>query len=485
MAEVARLERQLKEREYHLAELIDEVVYSEKVATEASQKADKVSAERHQLLKALEDVLLYTSRMEQDVLLPAFSDLDSVLRRRDKMAAARRDGLASVSLLPSQSAQFRRLFDTLQHPSSSVAEALTKRQDAISLALQKNAAVATDPEDAFVLAEQLIASRGRLTSLLADAQRHAGVAEGTSAFAGAATSSDVDALRSDLADVKSLLSQARAERDELARRIQETHDSPAAFKDLQAQWHAERVALQQRVRQLEQSVDEQRRATTAAEAQREGTEAELEQARQERVLLNDELRRVRAGGTVIQSSSSGHHLSSSDRSGEHALRMELDRVVREHSAYVTQLHGEIASLRSEAQHAQRDRAYDDAQTVQLEQLRRNNEALRRDVSRLQQQVASSSRRGTGDGDDALALEAKVRAFETTIGALNEELSAVDRRIADVQQQQEDEKRRLVAAFDAERRQYQLEREECDALVLKMTSELEYLVRENAAWRQKL
>jgi hypothetical protein len=149
---------------------------------------------------------------------------------------------------------------------------------------------------------------------------------------------------------------------------------------------------------------------------------------------------------------------------------------------VTELQNEIASLRAEAQTSRRERAHDEAQTQQLEQLRRNNEALRRDVAQLQRQVASSRTRH--DVDAPLALEAKVRAFEVTIGQLNDELAAVDQRIADVEQQHQEERRRLVASFDAERRQYQLEREECDALVLKMTAELEFLVRENAAYRQK-
>jgi chromosome segregation ATPase len=296
-------------------------------------------------------------------------------------------------------------------------------------------------------------------------------------------------LRRELEDTKSILQRTREERDSLSHQLQDNAGSPATFSMLQGQWHTERSTLQQRVRDLESALEEGRSERGGLGAQIEAMTEEVEQAKQERVLMNDEIRRLR-DAHVNQASertgsrserSAGFGRSETFGSAEHDLRLELDRVVREHSTHVTTLQNEIANLRSEAQAARRDRGMEEGHTQQLEQLRRNNEQLRREISKLQQQMASSSRR-EGGGEGSLALESKVRGLEGTITQLNEELGTVDRRIADVERQHQDEKKKIVTSFDAERRQYQLEREECDALVLKMTSELEFLVRENASLR---
>ena len=254
--------------------------------------------------------------------------------------------------------------------------------------------------------------------------------------------------------------------------------------------HRDQAHAQQRILALEDAIAKHQADRAAVKHQLDTLQAALDEALQQKVLLQDDLSRLRREALAASSRGGGGGDGGSVTGGAaaaagpsaHDMRLEMERLTRDHSATVTRLNAELAQLRVEHQLVQRTRAQEDAQRAQLEQLQRNNEVLRRDVMRLQQQVASSS----GDGHvDALTLETKVQSFERTILQLNEELSVVDDRIARVERQNAEEKQRLIQGFDAERLAAQREREECDALVLKMTNELEFLIRENTALKRRL
>lgn len=494
----------LSRREFELAELIDEIVYAENEATSAKKAFAGAEANLSALQSCADNLLSYTIRLERDIIAPALGDLAGALRSRDELSATRQGAIAAADRVPpnSRTPVFQKLFAVLIGPSPSIAESLAKRQDVLSGAQN---GTPYETEDAFVIADGLIGAKQQLQALLLDSAKRARATgdpgSPNSKSGGTGGGAKAAELEFELQDVKSQLAKARSERDALARKVAEGFNSQATssvstspqFVDLQAQWHAERASLQQRIRALEEAADEQRRDRLDVGNKLDSLNDALMQAHQERTLIEDELHRERqerlSALSQLQRKGTigGGGFGHMERFGdaEHELRMELDRVVREHSAQVTKMQSEMATLRAEAQTARRDRAFDEAQTAQMEQLKRNNEALRKDIARIQQNVSSSSNRRSGlNGDDGgLALEAKVKSFEATITQLNEELGHVDRRIAEVEQQHQDEKRRLVAAFDAERRQYQLEREECDALVLKMSHEIEFLVRENAFRQQ--
>ena len=117
----------------------------------------------------------------------------------------------------------------------------------------------------------------------------------------------------------------------------------------------------------------------------------------------------------------------------------------------------------------------------LEQLHRNNELLRQEIAQLQQRVSSQDNTVHQREHDA----EKIAVMEATIQQLSDEVSAVDARIKSMHAQHLSERERLQQQLERERTRFQQERDETDALVWRMTSELEYLVKDNALLKAKL
>jgi len=132
-------------------------------------------------------------------------------------------------------------------------------------------------------------------------------------------------------------------------------------------------------------------------------------------------------------------------------------------------------------HAQHEAAGAAAQRTHLEQLHKNNELLRQEITQLQQRIHSHQTSTVQREADA----EKVAVMESTIQQLSDEVSAVDARIRAMHAQHLAERERLQQQLDRERARFQQERDECDSLVWRMTSELEFLVKDNALLKAKL
>jgi chromosome segregation ATPase len=480
------VEQQLATAQHDLAELIDEINYAEGKEREAKEDLAKAAADRDVLLECVDNLTTYASKLEHEVVLPALGDINTALADHKRTGVQRVNTVASLGRAQNAtgrssdrrqvSTRMRNIFDLMRAPTMTAAEAM-ERRDTVLRDSQRQAVV--DMEDALVLSAGLLSSKQHLSAMIADTTRRLAVLNPDSA---AAASSTVDAinsaekLKNDNAELTLLLTQAQSERDTLLTKVQ----SQEPYEALQKQWHSERSALQAKIQLLEGTVAGHSTDRVAVAEQFETVNEALSTAQQEKALLLGEVRLLKGEKASRQSEAMAARAGGGTTT-QHELRLELESVTRLHSATVTQLQAEIATLRVEGQRSQRSQAHEAAHSAQLENLQKNNEVLRRDIAVLQQQMLSS---GPERDRDPLALETKVRSFELTIQQLNGELAVVDRKIEEVERHFSDEKRQLIVSFDAERQRAQQEREECDALVLKMTNELEFLMRENTALKQR-
>jgi hypothetical protein len=485
----AALEAELQRTQHHLSELIDEVVHSEKVAEAAEREVEARKRYTAVLEESLTNLLVYVSNVERKILLPAVGDLDLYLAsskflsdpkmHRTVALAKASEGLALVP-----EARRQKLLDLLTKPLSETSHA--------DIAVAREGALSGDGghgslplEEAVVLIGQLMRNQEELQLLVTDTrQRYRQFnretnAPGASTLSSAAgsTNDTGSASTSELAELRATLDTLKRERELLLRKANET----VTYEELQRSYHAEREQLQKRIASLETRLKQDDGSRVEVANRFETLQRALDQSYQEKLLLQQEIEKLR----LEIAKQSPAQVSLSNDKELHSMRMEMDRIVRLHSANVTELESTIASLRIDLANAQATASIQTRQ--QLQHLHDENEKLRKSLTELQMRTASSpsahGRQGLGIGESS--LDGKIKAFEITINGLNSELSAMEKKIVSSEARFLEERARLEMMHERERQQYQDEREECDQLVLKMTNELESLVRENTALKMKL
>ena len=528
MTDVAQ---QLHARDLQVAELIDEIVFLES-SHAAAEKA--LRAEMGFASQLAENALSYAVVLEQAVVVPAVGSIDNFL---GQASAARGAGLARQSLVSATNAAppsahtpavasetLRQLMDRFRS-GPDYGQAKQRREQmmqALAARMQlPGSNVTLEVEDALVLIECLLEQQQQLGVLLADSSKRlfdksaaaaggGGNKTGDSAAATAAHADELDRKGAEIALLSSQLkhleqlSASQASKlqvaDEEISRLSKAARSSGAIEELQKHFQHQEERYLRKIDQCERDAESRLQERLAEAARIESLQKIIEDASEERHVMRGEMDRLRGLAVASNSAAAGGggggfffrdgHRSGSGgggvggagvSSGEHSLRMELERNIREHSTVVTQLEGEIASLRSELVHAQHDAAGAAAQRSHLEQLHRNNELLRLEIGQLQQRIHSHE--STGAQREAEAE--KVAMMESTILQLGDEVGAVDARIRSMHAQHLAERERLGQLLERERARFQLERDECDALVWRMTSELEYLVKDNALLKAKL
>lgn len=93
--------------------------------------------------------------------------------------------------------------------------------------------------------------------------------------------------------------------------------------------------------------------------------------------------------------------------------------------------------------------------------------------------------GRASSDELIAYQTKLRAFELTVTALNTELALVEDKLTLVEQRAEEDAAEADRQREEQARRHKEELDECDAVVSRMTEELEGLIRENGLLKQKL
>lgn len=526
---VASLRGRLAAREQQLAELIDEVNFAERGQASAEEALSTARAHAGLLADTVEDLLAYASELERECLLPAFGDLDAFLAtsaaRRPaselRAAALRR---ATEALKAVTGARRDELLAVLTQPLSDESIDLITATRLAALPPTQQAPVSL--EDAVACAKLLLGRKDELKVLLFDARQRmaqavalasAAASSGGSSTGGAAGAAQAAAaaarqtqtLEARVAELNATVEQLTTERRELLARAAEH----ATLSQLQERFHAERDVQQRRIASLEDALREEARRKFDTDNRLEALQKAGELSLRERQAMQDEVHAVRAQLADSQRRVAVAESTGGGADAQHDLRLQLERLTREYSARVTALDGTVATLRVELATAKAAVAPAREQTDRLQQLLKDNEAMRAQLAQLQGRHLSSSSGGppyapgqlsaqtpgspngalntssggasAGRGGGGGGIDGRIHAFETTIAALNGELAQVERKIGAVERHYTDEQARLVQQFDRERRQFIEERDECDMLVLKMTNELECLVRENASLKARM
>jgi hypothetical protein len=496
---------ELQRTKLQLAELIDEVVYAENEKVKSEIELRHVTAKLDAIESCLQNFIAYTTNLEHSVLLPAVKELSRAIP--NEALSQRAQAMAQLDALQNLSARTAKLIMSLKTPTPATLQRIqSRREDIIKSHAGADGGI-VDLEQAYVLVALLLESKEELRVLIDDTvERVVDLRQGSKAMS-TETVTDLSkakercaTLERELASQKETITAIQSDREVLMARMQ--HVAP--FKALQEQYHSERESLITRLRTSESECKIRREEVTVLQEALDATKKALDETTHERVILEDEMSSFRRahmfdavhgdharGTTTLASSSMKTRNPRFWEDQAHRAQMDLEESERSHNTVVSRLEGQVAQLRMELSEA-KERRYEHVDSAaQIDQLRRANAAMQEEIRVLQQHFLSSSTlplpspSPSGRGSSAFQLDERIETFETTIRSLHKELAHVEGKVQAVEDHYVAERQRMVSAFDDERRRAQQEREECDALVLRMGVEMEQLVKENDSLRTLL
>lgn len=497
--------RELERMSLQLAELIDEITFAEGARTTAERELGDLRAKAVLLETCLQNFLAYTTSLETSVIQPALRDL--TLAIPDDTLSQRAQAMSRLDSLKSLTPRTAKIIMSLKNPSSTIVQRFQQRRETILRTHHQDAEPSVNLEEAYLLIAFLLEAKEELRILVDDtiervtsANRH----DSSALSPARASASSANVLQLEvtrLTDDKrkaeeevrrltNLMTAVQQDRDVLMAKLQQV----APFKDLQEQYHRERDQLHARLRSVEMEARRQAEELSSTTQALDATRKALEQAYREKTLVEDEVAQSRRQGAAQQSATNtGVHPSRFWEDQAHRLQFELDSLTTQHTSQVTKLDAQISQLRMELAEARAQSGTTaDSQREQMAILRRANDEMHRELALLQQQFLSSPSSGSRSHASSSGhlvssspppgFDVKIRAFEDTIRSLHAELAAVEGKVAAVEAHHADERHRLLAQFEEERQRSQREREECDVLVLRMSAEMEQLVKENDTLR---
>lgn len=497
---------ELQRTKLQLAELIDEVVFSENEKVKSDIELRHVTAKLDAIEGCLQNFIAYTTNLEHSVLLPAVKELSRAIP--NEALSQRAQAMAQLDALQNLSARTAKLIMSLKSPSVATQQRIqSKREDIIKSHAATDESF-VDLEQAYVLVALLLESKEELRVLIDDTVERVVDLRGPPAAASTSASTVTNsseltktrercsALEREVAQQKETITAIQSDREVLMARVQ--HVAP--FKALQEQYHSERESLITRLRASESESKIRREEVLVLQEALDATKKALDETTHERVLLEDEMHAFRRGqmfeavhgdhsrGTTSLAASSKTRNPRFWEEQAHRVQMDMEEAARGHNTIVSRLEGQVAQLRMELVEA-KERRYENAESsTQLEHLRRANASMQEELRVLQQHflsssiVPSASPSGGREGSAPYQMEERIETFEATIRSLHKELAHVEGKVQAVEDHYIAERQRMVASFDDERRRMQQEREECDALVLRMGVEMEQLVKENDSLR---
>lgn len=438
-AEIDKLRQELANAKANLAEVLDECMFAERqkaVAEESLKVATTQFGVDKELLACLDTMLLYIATVEQQVLLPATTSMSSVVA--NNLTIAREDvdkRLEVVGSLVGSDAHpsMRRALALSDPPASISAQAVLKRQEILA------SSTPLDLEDNYVAMFTMMSNTSYLRSLVAE-------------FSSKLRASEK--WGSDDKSSSALATQKRS-RELLEEIVRMQPDGQAQFR------------LIERVKELEVIVDEheaerQEVAHRFQVLQRAIESAKnVEQQREQEVSLSDEV--------------------------------ALLKLQRQHQAETIQSQqDELLALGRELRETKRD--YED-QLARLKQQLSETVTIQsaNDVDAFIQKVDAGPAAHRGGGHaaqdasraDVQSYQTKLRAFEMTTSALNNELVNLEDKIVALERKSDDEAAENARQLGDLKRRHKAELDECHDIVSKLTSELDNLLRENTALKQRI
>lgn len=522
--DVALLQDLLHKREYHLAELIDEVVFAEQERFKAVQEAHNVRELATHLENAFDKLLQYHITMHKEVLLPtlAASVEGEGKPSRRPSTPARADGVCNDGNFGDENGAFTGaaspsndfLNDLLTDPQLSretkqLLHAVVEQRgglgetgrNELSRPPPPSRGAADSSSDvalhathrAIVLSDSLLKNQETLTRLLrsiqdqAEAMLRHGTASTTASSSRAPTPAVTARADPNMVHTPSQRSAAASKQrtsdvspvapfrlENLYQHSDRAREIEAALRNVEA----ERDTLQRQLR------DREHAATAAATA----TSSEKEAWGKERVHLKQELayaqqraleeqarcRELKKQVTQLEQVAAASPISAAPARTTPCSRCEKAR--SELKAKAADYHAAKAAWQEEEH-----------------RLRREIEALQKDV----REAAVKAERNllTAPAPTATTVvtttttdespryhsagpssERKIGQLEATVASMKADLQIMEMRMAIVQDEREAERRRLLSAHAQERERLRRERDECQAIIDKMSRELQGLSR---------
>ena len=518
--------------EAQLSELLDEVTFKEAQAAQAERQSA-------QWRQCCADVVGYAVALEQHVLLPAFGDLGNALAEFHEAKAKRDQGVALLraTVTPASHPQLAQAFRLMEAPGPTAAQQMRRQQ------LQSGPAPAR-LDDTYLALQALAGQTRDLETLIADAARQARNAAGGSASPAPASptqryeledarraqqraEADAAAVRQELQRLRDGGAAGRAESPEQLLAISEQRNATGA-----ALWEQERRLLEsklaaatQQVQQLEKEVTglraqgktagnfealysqgvEERRLLQERLDQMEGAQRQHDDERQQVALHFDRLQRALQqqqqgappGPTAeVAAVSPPSPLTSlpTQQLEDKVRRLESQRHLERQEAAAKAAKNDkiIAELRRRLLATQQQQHAGVASPLPPSGVAAADGTLSRGASPQQQMLVTAATLGAEDSfmnphahEAAVANQTKLKAFELTIAALNDELAQLEQKIVANDAGHQRALERQAAGFEEERRGYQSELKECDGVVGSLAQELEQAMNENAVLRQRL
>lgn len=454
--------------ERDLAEVVDECVFAEKErkrAEDALRVASSQFSVDRSLLSALDAALVYISILEHQILLPAVTSVGSVVA--NAAAESRSDleqRLELVNCLVGAETPFavRRALASTEAPSATAA-AQMKRSEWL------NAAPPLNVTDSYVAALSMMSTAHLLRGQVKEAMGALSSYTASMASPGVASSDDAtDVARKEyhaalasIRESRELLDQAIRMRDDgpmvskMAQRVQELEHIIQQFED-------EREEVAKRFAVLQRAIE------SAKDAERE---------RDHTAVQHDEL--------VMLQMQCQHQSATIQTQQDELLTMgrELRELRRTHEDEIQQLKQQLARAMESKGSAQVDSFFHRMTTTQpyhSADVPTSSSASSPDVS-----LQPAGNNGASTQQLQHAFQTKIRALDMTVAALNAEIASLEDKLVALQRKADDETADHARALAACRGHHQEELEECDAVVEKMAAELESLIQENTALRQRL
>ncbi|KAF5221046.1 hypothetical protein ECC02_005912 [Trypanosoma cruzi] len=472
---IEKLDKDLKKRELHLAELIDEVVYAEDGKDKAVRRAESARYLVNQLEGMVQNLLGYLKVIEGDILLPAFLELSCVMPQEPlksrEVIAQTLEKIVEDSL----SSRTKKLIAAVREIPSETKNLATRE-----VFMRTVAKESVSVEDAIVLSGLLLERKEELTAFMDDLRdRVQYILQGNrSESPGEGMNRSVGTIKNacfDHEELQEKLRRVENERDALRQQILSRGENTLRMNPA---FQEETEALGKQFLDSRYLLSKAQSNSQAMGVRVEALEREIEEMCREKKMLQNEVQFLKRD----QISRSRFYAEERRvEEGSKQLRAELDRIISEHAVIIAATESKMADLRAQntilLTEKQEYKQHMDDKNHQIANLQRTNDLLRRELFELQQKILSSSPSSIKNEHSE-----SVQGLESTVAGLTAELNALERRLADVSARNQEERKQIVAQYEEERSRYKAERQECDALVERMANELEKLAMENRSLR---
>ncbi|RNF11480.1 hypothetical protein TraAM80_00926 [Trypanosoma rangeli] len=471
---IEKLDGDLKKRELHLAELIDEVVYAEDSKDKAVRRAEAARYLVDQLEVMLQDLLGYLKVIEANILLPAFLELLRVVPHEPLTSREVVNQTLEKIAENSLSSRTKKLIATVRELPSGTQNRATRE---VFMRTVTEESVKVD--DAIVLSGLLLANKDELLALLDDLKERVQYA-----LQGNRPEALVDGRNRGVGSIKNVypnieelqdkLHRMEKERDKLREQMLSQGDNPRGINHI---LQGEMAAMEKQLSDACHWLSTEQSNSQKMLGRMKTLEKDVEQLYQEKEMLQREVKELRRD----QVGRSRSYAEERREEELQQLKMELDRVMSGHAAACAATESQLADLRAQnaillAEKQEYKERIDD-KDHQIASLQVANDVLRRELFELQQKVLSSSHTVSANEDSE-----HVQRLEATVACLTTELNALERRLSDVSARHQDERKKIIAQFEEEHGRYKAERQECDSLVERMANELEQLAMDNRSLR---